>query len=359
MMMFTTPPAMPTIDARLTAVMARDRRADGAFVYGVRSTGIFCRPSCPSRRPTRSGIDFFTTPAEARAAGYRSCRRCRPETVDPWVDKIRRACVYLSNVDGRPLLSTLARRLGGSPYHLQRNFKRIVGVTPRQFADARRLAKVKCELGRGRDITRALFAAGYTSSSRFYEGAGSTLGLLPSSYRKGGAGATIAYATARSPLGDLLVATTDRGVCAVSLGDSAAALHTALRREFPAATLVEDRTRLEPWLAQVIDHLAGSCPRLDLPLDIRATAFQWQVWNALTAIPRGETRTYGEIAKALGRPSAFRAVARACASNRIAIAIPCHRVVPAGGGVGGYRWGIERKSRLLSNERGLKDPPPR
>ncbi|MEQ1871158.1 MAG: methylated-DNA--[protein]-cysteine S-methyltransferase, partial [Vicinamibacterales bacterium] len=195
--------------------------------------------------------------------------------------------------------------------------------------------------------------------SRFYEGAGSTLGLLPSSYRKGGAGATIAYATARSPLGDLLVATTDRGVCAVSLGDSAAALHTALRREFPAATLVEDRTRLEPWLAQVIDHLAGSCPRLDLPLDIRATAFQWQVWKALTAIPRGETRTYGEIAKLLGRPSASRAVARACASNRIAIAIPCHRVVPAGGGVGGYRWGIERKSRLLSNERGLKDPPPR
>jgi AraC family transcriptional regulator of adaptative response/methylated-DNA-[protein]-cysteine methyltransferase len=345
-------------DMRWRLANTRARSADGAFVYAVTSTGIYCRPSCPSRRPRRDRVVFFDAAGDARAAGFRACKRCSPDSVvvaaDPWVEKIRRACVYLSNVDGHPALATLSRRLGGSPYHLQRNFKRLVGVTPREYAEACRLGKVKRQLRGGRDVTGAIFEAGYASSSRFYERAVPKLGMPPSVYRRGGVGTTIRYAivdTRSRSLGRLLVGATDRGVCAVAMGASDTELAALLSREYPAATLVNDAGALGDWSRAIVAHLAGRSPRLDLPLDVQATAFQWQVWQALAAIPYGETRTYAEVAAAIGRPRAVRAVARACATNPVALAVPCHRVVPAAGGEGGYRWGAARKKALLARER--------
>ena len=339
--------------ARWNAVASHNRDADGLFVYAVHSTGVYCRPSCPSRRPRRDRVSFYETTADARQAGFRACRRCHPDatdTADPWVDKIRRACVYLANVDGHPSLATLAARLGGSPYHLQRNFKRIVGVTPREYADAIRLRKVKRRLREGEDVTGAMFDAGYGSSSRFYERAAPKLGMSPSTYRRGGAGMNIQYAIVDSPLGRLLVASTSRGVCAVAMGSSDAELERALAREYPAATIAIDKGALSAWTTAVLAHISGRQPRLDLPLDVQATAFQWQVWQTLAAIPYGETRTYGQVAAAIGRPRAVRAVARACATNPVALAIPCHRVVSADGSTGGYRWGAGRKKTLLQRE---------
>src|SRR5712671_1233204 len=297
---------------RWKAVLARDAGANGAFVYAVSSTGIYCKPSCASRRPHRDRVVFFDTPPEAVRAGYRACRRCRPDevaAVDPWVDKIRRACVYLANVDGHVSLAHLARRLGGSPYHLQRSFKRIVGVSPREYADACRLEKVKRGLRKGSRVTDAMIDAGYGSSSRFYERAAARLAMTPQAYRRGGAGAAIAYAIVDSPLGRLLVAATPRGVCAVSMGLSDVELERGLRAEFPAATLQPADGDLRKWARQIVGHLEGRRPRLDLPLDVQATAFQWLVWTALTKIPRGETRTYKEVAASIGRPAAVRAVA--------------------------------------------------
>jgi len=339
--------------ARWTAVIARNRDADGMFVYAVHSTGVYCRPSCPSRRPRRDRVSFFETAAEARREGFRACRRCHPDATggtDAWVDKIRRACVYLANVDGHPSLATLAARLGGSPYHLQRNFKRLVGVTPREYAEAVRLRKVKRRLRQGEAVTAAMLDAGYGSSSRFYERAAPKLGMSPSTYRRGGAGMSIQYAIVDSPLGRLLVASTSRGVCAVAMGSSDAELERALAREYPAATIAADAGALATWTNEILAHLSGRRPRLDLPLDVQATAFQWQVWQALATIPYGETRTYRDIAAAIGRPRAVRAVANACAANPVALAIPCHRVVAATGSTGGYRWGVARKKALLARE---------
>lgn len=347
--------SLETLDdsARWEAVLARDRGVDEAFVYAVRSTGVYCRPSCASRRPRRDRVAFFDSAADAERGGYRACRRCRPNeraTSDPWIEKIGRACAYLANVEGHPSLATLAARLGGSPYHLQRNFKRIVGVTPREYAEACRLRKVKRRLREGGNVTTAMFEAGYGSNSRFYERAVPKLGMLPSIYRRGGAGMTIRYTIVDSPLGRLLVAATPRGVCAVAMAASDAELKRALAREYPAAEIATDGGALAKWTTRILAHLEGRRPRFDLPLDIRATSFQWQVWEALGAIPYGETRSYAEVASAIGRPTSVRAVARACATNPVALAIPCHRVVPAGGGVGGYRWGVARKKRLLSSE---------
>src|SRR5262245_65009769 len=339
--------------ARWDAVVSRDRESDGAFVYAVRSTGVYCRPSCPSRRPRRDRVEFFERVADARAAGFRACRRCRPDepSEDPWIDKIRRACLYLANVDGHPSLATLAARFGGSPYHLQRNFKRIVGVTPREYTEAIRLRKVKRRLRDGEDVTGAMFDAGYGSSSRFYERAAPKLGMTPSTYRRGGKDMSIQYAIVDSPLGRLLVGATSRGVCAVAMGSSDAELERALSKEYPAATIGRDSGALATWTTEILAHLAGRQPRLDLPLDVQATAFQWQVWQALAQIPYGETRTYSDVAKSIGRPRAVRAVARACATNPVALAIPCHRVVGSDGNTGGYRWGTERKKTLLGQER--------
>jgi AraC family transcriptional regulator of adaptative response/methylated-DNA-[protein]-cysteine methyltransferase len=335
------------------AIVTRDRDADGRFVYAVRSTGIFCRPSCPSRKPSRERVEFFDTPADAEKAGFRACRRCRPadrSPVDPWAEKIRRACVYLSNVEGHPSLATLASRLGGSPYHLQRNFKRIVGVTPREYAEACRLRAVKGKLKAGGDVTNAMLDAGYGSSGRFYERAAPRLGMKPQIYQRGGAGMDIRYTIVDSPLGRLLVAATSRGICAVAMGDSDRGLADGLAREYPAARIEKDRRGLGRWTKVVLAQLKGKHPRVDLPVDVQATAFQWQVWNALAAIPAGTTRSYSDVAAAIGRPRAARAVARACATNPVAVIIPCHRVVPGQGGTGGYRWGAERKKALLAQE---------
>ncbi len=338
--------------ARWQAVLDRDRQADGRFVYAVQSTGVFCRPSCPSRRPTRSRVVFFDTPAAAERGGFRPCKRCHPATVhgDPWVPKIARACVYLAKASGHPPLAVLARRLGGSPSHVQRNFKRLVGLSPREFAAACRLTKMKRFLRSGNDVTTALLEAGYGSSSRFYERAASRLGMSPVRYRKGAPDMEIRYTVVNSAVGSLLVAATGRGVCSVALGESGDALMTALQQEYPRARLSRDRDGLSGCVSEIVRYLAGRTARPDLPLDVRATAFQWQVWNALAAIPRGATRTYGTIASDIGRPGSARAVARACASNPVALAIPCHRVVPAGGGTGGYRWGSSRKQALLERE---------
>ena len=341
-------------------VLNRDASADGTFVYAVSSTGIYCRPSCPSRRPRRSLVTFFDTPAEAERAGFRACKRCRPSTAsagDAWTEKVKVACRYLSTVDGHPSLAALARRVGGSPYHLQRNFKRIVGVSPREFAEARRLARVKGALRTGRPVTEAIFDAGYSSGGRFYERAAAKLGMPPATYGKGGAGTSIDYAVVDSPLGRLMVAATARGVCAIAMAATDRYLERALQREYPRARIARDTGRLTGWTAAVLEHLAGRMPRLDLPLDIQATAFEWQVWHALRDIPIGETRSYAAIAGAIGRPGAARAVARACAANPAALAIPCHRVVPSAGGIGGYRWGAARKKQLLGRERPHAESP--
>ena len=301
---------------------------------------------------------FFDAPADARRAGFRACLRCRPDAqvpADPWLEKIRRACAQLAAVDGHVSLARLASRIGGSPFHFQRNFKRVVGVTPREYAEACRLRKVRGQLRSASDVTSAMFDAGYGSSSRFYERAAPKLGMSPTQYRRGGAGMTIRYVVldaSHDDLGRLLIGETDRGICAVALGSNDTSLAEALAREYPAATIVREAAgALSKWSKAILTHLGDRHPRLDLPLDVQATAFQWQVWQALAAIPRGETRTYGEIAAAIGRPAAARAVARACASNPVALAIPCHRVVPASGGIGGYRWGPARKKALLDRER--------
>jgi AraC family transcriptional regulator, regulatory protein of adaptative response / methylated-DNA-[protein]-cysteine methyltransferase len=348
------PAIQPTDATRWNAVIGRDRTASGTFVYAVRSTGVYCRPGCASRRPRRDRVAFFDTALDAERAGFRPCRRCRPREAaapDPWLDRIRRACVYLANVDGHPSLASLARLLGGSPYHLQRNFKRIVGITPRQYAEAARLRRVKHGLRGRKSVTDATLDAGFGSSSRLYERAVPKLGMTPTTYQRGGAGAQIRFTTVGSPVGRLLIAATARGVCLVSIGRSDAELESALEREYPQAAITRDPGALARWTRRVLDHLAGCQPRVELPLDIQATAFQWQVWEALAAIPYGTTRTYADVAAAIGRPGSARAVARACATNPVALAIPCHRVVPAAGGVGGYRWGAPRKRALLATER--------
>ena len=353
------PTVLPRSDeARWQAVLDRDTACDGAFVYAVRSTGVFCRPSCPSRRPKRANVAFYDLPEAAAASGFRPCRRCRPETAhsaDPALRAVRKACRLIERQDeGVPTLAALGKAVGLSPWHLQRLFKRHLGISPRDYADARRLGRTRQALKNEANVGHAVYAAGYGSSSRLYERAADQLGMTPATYRKGGAGAEIFYATADSVLGRLLVAATEAGVCFVAFGDSDRTLARTLEAEFPAATITEDVKRLKPWLDATLRHLAGREPALDLPLDVRATAFQWRVWQALRAIPAGETRSYRAIAEALGEPKAARAVGRACATNPVAIAIPCHRAVREDGGLGGYRWGLKRKDALLEQERERK-----
>lgn len=338
------------------AVAERRRAADGAFVYAVKTTGIYCRPSCPSRRPQPDRVEFFLLPEAAERAGYRPCRRCRPDAVppaDPVVERVRAACRTIDEAlaaEGQmPTLETLGERVGASPYHLQRSFKRLLGISPREYADARRLGRVKSMLREGNGVADALYGAGYGSASRLYERADTQLGMTPATYAKGGKGARIAFATGDCRFGRVLVATTDRGVCAVSLGDDDAALEAALRREYPEAELVPG-TR-GPWFDAVLRRLEGEARSEDLPLDLRATAFQWRVWRALQSIPPGETRSYRELAAAIGAPKAVRAVGRACGANRLAVVIPCHRAVRGDGAIGGYKWGAERKAALLEAER--------
>ncbi len=349
-------------DPRWLAVRTRDRFADGAFVYAVRSTGIYCRPSCPSRKPRRAQVLFFCVPEDAERKGYRPCRRCRPaqaEQRDPHAAAVARVCQHIEAVLTDPnstgdenalKLRTLALRAGISAHQLGRAFRRLMGITPRQFADAHRMRRLKSRLKKGDDVTTALYDAGFGSSSRLYERAPQQLGMTPATYRRGGEGMQIRFTIADSPLGHVLVAATKRGISAVYLSESDAKLEAELRREYPRAEIQRDRHGFENWVRQIVEHLRGREPRLDLPTDVQATAFQRRVWEELRRIPYGATRTYTQVAHAIGRPTAVRAVARACATNPVSIVVPCHRVVREDGNLAGYRWGISRKEALIAHE---------
>ena len=332
-------------------VLARDARQDGRFVFAVRTTGIFCRPSCPSRRPRRDSVEFFAGPHEAERAGYRACLRCKPTQISEQAQYVHSARQLLDSAEGVVTLAQLSKQVGLSPFHLQRLFKRATGLSPREYQSARRMQQVKRELRKGEDVTTALYEAGFGSPSRLYETATQQLGMTPGTYRRGGAGATITFAVVPSPLGRMLVAATERGLCAVRFGDSAIELERDLRQEFHAAELHRDEAAIRQYVEPLVASLRGEQTTIDLPLDVRATAFQKKVWDALRQIPRGETRSYTEIAREIGDPKAFRAVARACASNPVALAVPCHRVIRGDGDLAGYRWGIERKKKLLAGER--------
>jgi len=349
----------PLNDAELwQAVATRDSRLDRLFVYGVQSTGIYCRPACPSRRPKRERVVFFSKPEAAERAGFRPCLRCRPQqrqANNSAQDVIANVCRFIdANLstklgDKKLSLAELSRISGYSPFHLQRTFKRVLGLSPRQYAETRRMLHLKSQLRKGHNVTTATYEAGFASSSRLYEQSNRHLGMTPATYGRGGEGMGIRYAIVNSPLGRMLVAATDRGVCSVEFGDSDDHLLAALRKEFPAAEIKSDSGNLGGCLKQVLGAVTG---REDgsIPLNVRCTAFQRQVWDALRSIPRGMTRSYAQIAATVGRPAATRAVATACASNPVAVLIPCHRVIRSNGHLGGYRWGIERKKRLLKNE---------
>jgi AraC family transcriptional regulator of adaptative response/methylated-DNA-[protein]-cysteine methyltransferase len=353
---------MQTMDFnhRLAAVMARDRNADGSFVYAVTSTRIFCRPSCASRRPRREHIAFFPSPQSAQAAGYRACMRCQPNAVrSEAVEISQRICRYIdAQDDDVPGLAQLSAHFGLSPHHLARTFKTSIGMTPKAYADLRRVERLKLGLQDGASVTSALYSAGYGSSSRLYERGDALLGMTPANYRRKGLGTHIDFAIADTTFGKLLVAQTARGICAVKLGDSRDALERELRREYQAATLRRDDARLARSIQSIVGHIEHGTALSGLALDVQSSAFTRSVWKALAAIPRGQTRTYGAVAASIGRPTAARAVARACASNRVALVIPCHRVVPSSGGIGGYRWGVERKRVLLELERGTRSGQP-
>ena len=343
---------------RLDAVKNRLRPDDGTFVFAVRTTKIYCRPSCPARRPKPENILFFANTREAEAAGYRACLRCRPNVASPASGAVRvvqQLCARIDaslaeNPEARLTLAELSRPLGSSPHQVERLFRRILGITPRQFTDARRMAHLKSSLRKGEKVTMATYDAGFGSSSRLYERAPAHLGMTPAAYRRGGAGMSIAYTIVPCSLGRVLVAATERGISAVYLGDNAAALEKALAREYPRAEIRRDSKGMSKWVSGVLDSLRGREPHAALPLDVHATAFQRRVWEELRRIPRGSTRTYSEVARAIGKPRAIRAVARACATNPVSIVVPCHRVVGKDGRLAGYRWGLGRKRALLASE---------
>lgn len=339
-------------DWRWTLVLARNPQADGKFVYAVKSTGIFCRPSCPSRRPGREQVEFFDSGRDALRAGYRECRRCMPLKRNPHMERIEAACRYIeANVDGSLSLKEISRHAGLSPFHFQRLFKRALGVSPRQYQQAHRAGKFKQALHSQPRVTDAIYEAGYSSSSRAYENSNDVLGMTPSAFRRNGRGVRISYTITKTDLGKLLIATTPRGVCSVRFGDNDRALQVELRHEFSAAEIVRDDRALEKVAERIRNLLAEPVAAGAIPLDIRGTAFQQRVWSALRDIPRGETRSYAEVAEAVGKPQAVRAVANACASNPVALVVPCHRVVQKNGSLAGYRWGVQRKAALLRKER--------
>ncbi len=353
------------------AVQSRDRAADGKFVYGVRSTGIYCRPSCPSRKPRREYVCFFPMAQTAEAQGFRPCLRCRPRTAriqDPKAATIARICreiesrVAADDGEGnsKVTLTALAADSGWTLHQLEHAFRRIIGITPRQYADARRMLGLRSKLRKGDNVTTALYGSGFSSSSRLYERAPSQLGMTPATYRQGGVGMRMEYAIEDSPLGRLLVAATDRGISALYLGESDAALENTLRKEYPRAEIFEGGPKkLREWVGAVLAHLRGQEPSLDLPTDVRATGFQRRVWEELRRIPYGAIRTYTQIARALGKPNAVRAVARACATNPVSVVVPCHRVVRQDGSLAGYRWGLDRKRKLIDQEATLVKRQPK
>jgi AraC family transcriptional regulator of adaptative response/methylated-DNA-[protein]-cysteine methyltransferase len=340
-------------------ILQRDASADDRLLYGVTTTGIYCRPSCPSRRPKRDNVAFFSSAEAAERAGFRACQRCKPNQAKSPNGAVERARDFIDSHisdfgDERITLDVLGEAAGLSPYHLQRKFKEKLGLTPSQYMRARKSERLKGELKRGETVSRASYGAGYGSSSRVYDDADSRLGMTPATYRRGGAGARIEYVIAPTSLGTLLVGATDRGICAVTLGDDAKTLEAALEREYPAAMrarVADPDSSLRRWVEDIVAAVDGGTSRVDVPLDVQASAFQWKVWRELQRIPFGETRSYSDIANAIGSPKAVRAVASACANNRVAVVIPCHRVVRQTGSLGGYRWGIERKRQLIEKER--------
>jgi len=338
-------------------VVARDQRYDGQFVFAVASTRIYCRPSCPSRRPNRKRVRFFSLPEAAEQAGYRACLRCQPKRariLDPQIEMVQTVCRYLDSTDSESVkLSDLAMKTGVSAFHLQRTFKNIMGISPRQYLAAKRFGNFRTRIKEGESVTNALYDSGFNSSSRLYERSSDELGMTPATYSRSGRGVNIKYTIVDSSLGRLLVAVTERGVCSVTMGDRDTQLERTLKSEFSEANIERADSALRKMVATVLKHLSTTGPHLDLPLDIRATAFQRQVWEKLRTIPAGQTMSYGEVAKSLGNPGAVRAVGRACATNPVAVVIPCHRVVREDKSLGGYRWGIERKKKLLEREQRL------
>src|ERR1700728_2033622 len=340
-------------EERWQAVKRRDPAFDGKFLFAVGTTGIYCRPSCASRPAKRENVSFFPTGSEAEKAGYRACKRWRPVTLgapDPQIEAVSHACARIEQAEEAPKLAELAAGAGLSPYHFHRVFKAITGVTPKAYAAETRARRAADKLRTAETVTEAIYDAGFNSSSRFYESTEARLGMTPSAVRRGGAGARIRFAVGQASLGAVLVAATDRGVCAILLGDDPEALVRDLQDRFPHAEFEGGDPGFERMVAEVVGLVEAPGQRLDLPLDIRGTAFQQRVWAALSAIPSGKTATYGEIARAIGQPKAVRAVAQACGANPLAIAIPCHRVVRSDGDLSRYRWGVERKRKLIDRE---------
>jgi AraC family transcriptional regulator of adaptative response/methylated-DNA-[protein]-cysteine methyltransferase len=340
------------VDARWAAVLARDTQYDGGFYYSVATTGVYCRPSCPARRPKRAHVRFHDSLASAEAAGFRPCKRCKPDqSVSQHGAKVAQACRVIEAAEEPPTLHQLAAAVGLSPYHFHRLFKAATGVTPKAYANAHRNARVRASLARSATVTEAIYDAGFNSNGRFYATATEALGMSPTAFRAGGADMQIRYAVGACSLGSVLVAASDKGVCAILLGDGPEALLAELRRQFPRAAVAGGGKDFAALAARVIDHVETPGAGLDLPLDIRGTVFQHRVWEALRRIPAGTTVSYTDIAKAIGAPKSVRAVAGACAANRLAIAIPCHRVVRGDGSLSGYRWGVDRKRALLAKEK--------
>ncbi|GLK91895.1 bifunctional DNA-binding transcriptional regulator/O6-methylguanine-DNA methyltransferase Ada [Pseudomonas turukhanskensis] len=340
-------------DPRWPLVQARDKTADGQFVYSVKTTGVYCRPSCSARQALPENVQFHSTCQAAEQAGFRPCLRCKPDQQSLAQQQrvlVEQACRLIAAAQTPPSLDELAAQIGLSPYHFHRLFKSITGVTPKGYANAQRAARVRNHLQQGETVTDALYDAGFNSSGRFYTVADTLLGMTPKTYKDGGTNVQIRYAIGRCSLGDLLVAQSDRGICAILFGESVEALNDDLQRRFPRATLVPGDAAFTQTLDEVIAFVEAPAKGLDLPLDIRGTVFQQRVWQALQAITPGKTASYREVAERIGMPSAVRAVAGACAANALAVAVPCHRVVRSDGALSGYRWGVERKRVLLEKE---------
>jgi AraC family transcriptional regulator, regulatory protein of adaptative response / methylated-DNA-[protein]-cysteine methyltransferase len=338
---------------RRKAVVARDASKDGTFVFGVRSTGIYCKPSCPSRHPRIDQVVFFKGADEAELSGYRGCKRCRPREHgnSRRNELVERVCQYIEdNLDKKLTLTSLSREAELSLFHFQRTFKRILGISPRQYIEARRLERVKQSLRRGETVTDALYAAGFTSRGRLYEKSSSQLGVNPGTFRRGGEGLSIHYTIVDSPIGRLLLGATGKGICAVCIGASDEAVESALKEDYYAAVLYRNDRQMRNWAEEFSKYFDGQEFPKTLPIDVQATAFQWKVWQQIRSIPYGKTSTYSEIAETIGKPRAIRAVANACAANHIALLIPCHRVVGKNGDLRGYKWGLKRKQTLLSRE---------
>ncbi|HEX6016444.1 MAG TPA: bifunctional DNA-binding transcriptional regulator/O6-methylguanine-DNA methyltransferase Ada [Geminicoccaceae bacterium] len=348
-----TLPAFSDDDQRWEAVQRRDPAADGAFYYSVLTTGVYCRPNCASRLARRENVRFHETCKEAERAGFRPCKRCRPNEAalaERQASVVAQACRLIEQADEAPSLGTLAAAAGMSRFHFHRVFKAATGVTPKAYADAHRRARVRDELTRSGTVTEAIYGAGFNSSGRFYASSPDALGMTPTEFRAGGNGASIRFAVGECSLGPILVAATDKGVCAIQFGDDPEALVRGLQDRFPKARLIGADKEFERLVAKVVGFVEAPALGLDLPLDVRGTAFQQRVWQALREIPAGSTASYAQVAGRIGQPRAVRAVAQACTSNAIAVAIPCHRVVRDDGTLSGYRWGVERKRALLERE---------